>query len=144
MALYFKFLYTHSFSSASFTHLNPSNSLWSNYQMHCLHQNSNHCKFFPINFKNMFAKKRIFKFRRIYRVVQIKVYDRICSLHYLIDVNFLSYSFLYLKTQNFCQLIFFLQGKCYKYLNNCKKLLNKRLFNQILKLFKEIEVLYKN
>ena len=52
-------LFTHSFLSASSsTHLNPSNSLWSNYQTHRLNQNSNHCNFFPINFKNMFAKKK--------------------------------------------------------------------------------------
>ena len=70
-ALYFKWidpivyeiianLFTHSFLSGSFTHLNPSNSLPPNYQTHCLHQNSNHCNFFPINFKNMFAKKELF------------------------------------------------------------------------------------
>ena len=52
-------LFTHSFFSVSFTHLNPSNSLRSNYQTHRLHQNSNHCNFFPINFKNMFAKKEL-------------------------------------------------------------------------------------
>ena len=52
-------LFTHSFLSVSFTHLNPSNSLRSNYQTHRLQQNSNHCNFFPINFKNMFAKKEL-------------------------------------------------------------------------------------
>ena len=46
-------LFTHSFLSVSFTHLNPSNSLTSNYQTHRLHQNSDHCSFFPINFKNV-------------------------------------------------------------------------------------------
>ena len=45
--------------SASFTNLNPSNYLRSDYQKHCSHQNSNHCNFFPINFKNMFAKKEL-------------------------------------------------------------------------------------
>ena len=35
-------LFTHSFLSVSFTHLNPSNSLPSKDQTHCLHQNSNH------------------------------------------------------------------------------------------------------
>ena len=39
-------LFTHSFLLVSFTNLNPFNSLWSNYQTHCLHQNSNHCNFF--------------------------------------------------------------------------------------------------
>ena len=68
-ALYFKSIdqkvyeiianqFTHSFLSASFTNLNPSNSLRSNYITHHLHQNSNHCNFFSINFKNM-LKKRI-------------------------------------------------------------------------------------
>ena len=52
-------LFTHSFLSDSFTHLNPSNSLPPNYQTHCLHQNSNHFNFFPIDFKNMFAKKEL-------------------------------------------------------------------------------------
>ena len=51
-------LFTHSFLSVSFTHLNPSNSLRSNYQTHHLHQNSNHCNFFPINLNNMFEKKK--------------------------------------------------------------------------------------
>ena len=68
IALYFKRIgqivyeiitnvFTHSFLSASFTYLNPSNSLQSNHQSHRLHQTSNHCNFFPIKFKNMFAKK---------------------------------------------------------------------------------------
>ena len=52
-------LFTHSFLSASFTYLNPSNYFRSKYQTHRLHQNSNHCNFFPINFKNMFAKKEL-------------------------------------------------------------------------------------
>ena len=52
-------LFTHSFLLASFTYLNPSNSLRSNHQMHRLHQNSKHCNFFPINFRNMFAKKEL-------------------------------------------------------------------------------------
>ena len=52
-------LFTHSFLSASFTHLNPSNSLRSKYQTQRLHQNSNHCNFFPINFKNIFEKKEL-------------------------------------------------------------------------------------
>ena len=52
-------LFTHSFLSVSFTHLNPSNSLPSNHQTHRLHQNSNHCNFFPINFKNLFAKNKL-------------------------------------------------------------------------------------
>ena len=52
-------LFTHSFLSVSFTHLNPSNSLQLNYQTHRLHQNSNHCNFFPIKIKNMFAKNKL-------------------------------------------------------------------------------------
>ena len=52
-------LFTHSFLSAYFTHLNPSNYLRSNYQTHRSHQNSNHCNFFPIKFKNIFAKKEL-------------------------------------------------------------------------------------
>ena len=39
-------LFTHSFLSVSFTHLNLSNSIRSNYQTHRLQQNSNHCNFF--------------------------------------------------------------------------------------------------
>ena len=53
------YLLCNSFLSVSFTHLNPSNSLRSNYQTHRLYQNSNHCNFFPINFKNMFGKKEL-------------------------------------------------------------------------------------
>ena len=52
-------LFTHSFLSVSFTHLNPSNSLPTKYQTHRLHQNSNHCNFFRINFKNMFATNKL-------------------------------------------------------------------------------------
>ena len=37
----------------------PLISIPPNYQTHRLHQNSNHCNFFPMNFKNMFAKKEL-------------------------------------------------------------------------------------
>ena len=50
-------LFTHSFLSVSFTHLNPSNSLRSNYQTHRLHQNSNHCNFFVLILKTCLQKK---------------------------------------------------------------------------------------
>ena len=51
-------LFTHSFLSVSFTHLNPSNSL-SQIIKRTAYTKSNHCNFFPINFKNMFTKKQI-------------------------------------------------------------------------------------
>jgi hypothetical protein len=57
-------LFTHSFLSGSFTHLNPSNSLPLNYQT----KNSNHCNFFPINFKNVFAKKELSLYIEIKRI----------------------------------------------------------------------------
>ena len=57
-------LFIHSFLSASFTYLNPPNYLWSNYQAHRSHQNSNHCTFFLLILKTFLQKKRIV---RIYR-----------------------------------------------------------------------------
>jgi hypothetical protein len=52
-------LFTHSFLSASCTYLNPSNSHRSNHQTHRLHQNSTHFNFYPINFRNIFAKQEL-------------------------------------------------------------------------------------
>ena len=51
-------IFTQLFISASLAHLCPSNSLWSNYQTHRL-QKIQITNFFPINFKNMFAKKEL-------------------------------------------------------------------------------------
>ena len=50
-------LFTHSFLSASFTHLNPFNSLPSNYQTHCFHNISNHGNCFLLILKACLQKK---------------------------------------------------------------------------------------